>query len=144
MRQNPASLGTEMKIGSDWQVQLIEVNPDAWSIVKEENMFNEPPAEGKQYVMARFKVSCVGEESGTPWVILAFHYLENNGHTYLDNCGVIPENIMDIGEQFFGASAEGDECCVVPSSAIPGGSIIVEEIFSLDNTRVFFEGVPKE
>lgn len=143
-RQNPVPLGMEVNVGPEWHVQVNEVNPDAWSIVEAENMFNDPPAEGQQYVMARFKVSYAGDESGTPWVSLRLRYLGSDSNTYSESCGVIPADLMDVGEQFPGASAEGNECWVVPSSAVAGGAIIAEETFSWDDTRVFFAGVPKE
>ncbi|HEY8347213.1 MAG TPA: hypothetical protein VIL07_08040 [Symbiobacteriaceae bacterium] len=140
-RQNPVPIGTEVEVGPNWHVQLLEVNPDAWSVIQSENMFNTPPEEGKQYVMAKFKFSYAGAESGTPWVDLSLRYLGNDGNTYSSgDCGVIPQPYTDIGEQFPGASAEGNVCWAVPSSAISGGSIIVEETFSFEDTRVFFAG----
>lgn len=143
-RQNPVPWGTNVNVGPNWQVQVNDITPDAWSIIQAENMFNDPPAEGKQYVMARFKVSYVGKESGTPWVDLRLRYLGNDGNTYSGSCGVTPEELSDIGEQFPGASAEGNECWVVPASAVKGGAIIAEETFSFDDTRVFFAGVSQE
>lgn len=144
-RQNPVPIGTEVEVGPNWTMAVLEINPDAWDVVKAANMFNEPPAEGRNYVMARVRVSYVGDESGTPWVDLRFRYLGSNGVTYGegmdDFCGVLPEAVNDIGELFPGASAEGNVCWSVPADGIQGGSIIVEEVFSFEDTRVFFAGV---
>lgn len=140
-RQNPVPLGTMVQVGPNWQVAVLEINPDAWEILQQENMFNEPPEAGKQYVMARLRISYAGDESGTPWIELATKYLGSDGNTYSESCGVTPDPIMDIGEQFPGAVAEGYECWVVPSHAVKGGAIIVEESFSFADTRVFFAGV---
>src|SRR5690606_36591278 len=81
-RQNPVPTGTEVEVGPNWTMAVVEVIPDAWEIVEKENMFNEPPGEGRQYVMARLRVSYVGDESGTPWIDLSLRYLGANGTTY--------------------------------------------------------------
>lgn len=144
-RENPAPLGTEVKVGDNWRVAVVDIVEDAWPIIREENMFNEPPAEGHQFVMARLKFTYVGNESGTPWLDLMTGYLGANGVLYWrggdTSCGVIPDPIYDVDELFPGASAEANVCWSVPSSAVKGGLIAVEEFLSSDDTRVFFEGV---
>ena len=140
-RKNPVPLNQEVKVGSDWNVELVEIIPDAWSIIKKENQFNEPPEEGHQYVMAKLKVTYIGEESGTPWVDLTVKYIGNDGNTYDSEYVVIPKALSDIGEQFSGASAEGNVDWSVSKDALEGGTILVEESFSFDDSRVFFEGV---
>lgn len=140
-RKNPVPLGQEVKVGENWNVELIEIVPDAWSIIKKENQFNEQPEEGHQYVMAKFKITYVGEESGTPWVDLTIKYIGNDGNTYDSEYVVIPKALSDIGEQFSGASAEGNVDWSVSKDALEGGTILVEESFSFDDSRVFFEGV---
>jgi len=144
-RQNPVPIGTDVQVGPNWQIAVLEVNPDVWAVVQETNMFNDPPAEGRQFVMARVRVSYSGEESGIPWVDLRVRYLGSDGNTYGegmdDYCGVIPEALSDIGEQFPGAVAEGNVCWSVPADVIAGGAIIIEETLSFEDTRVFFAGV---
>jgi hypothetical protein len=123
---------------------VLEINPDAWSIIRAENMFNDPPAEGRQFVLVRVWVSYVGPKSGTPWLDLSFRYLGSDGNTYgngmADSAGVIPRPLIDIGEQFPGASAEGNVSWSVPATAISGGVIIVEDPWRSAETRVFFTG----
>lgn len=144
-RQNPVPLGTEVKVGPNWNIAILQIDEDAWPIVEQTNRFNDPPAEGRQFVMASTKVSYNGEDSGTPWVSLSYRYLGSDGNVYGrggdDRCGVLPKPLSDIGEQFPGASAEGQVCWSVPAEAVANGAIIVEESFSFDDTRVFFEGV---
>lgn len=140
-RQNPVPLGTEVKVGPNWHIKILEINPDAWSIIKQTNQFNDPPEEGHQFVMANIQTSYAGEESDTPWVSLSIKYLGSDGNVYDSGCGVLPKQFSDIGEQFPGASAQGNIAWSVPSDAVDGGAIIIEESFSFDSTRVFFEGV---
>ncbi len=140
-RQNPVPLETEVEVGPDWNITVLDITPDAWSVIEETNQFNEPPEEGHQYVMARVKTSYAGDESGVPWVNLSLKYLGSDGNVYSSGCGVLPKPFSDIGEQFPGASAEGNIGWSVPSDAVEGGTIIIEESLSFDDTRVFFEGV---
>lgn len=139
---NPIPPETEVKVGSNWHITLLEITPDAWSIIKETNQFNDPPEEGYQFIMANIRFSYAGEESDTPWASLSLKYLGSDGNTYGEGeCGVLPKPYSDIGEQFPGASAEGHVAWSVPSDTVVGGKIIIEEMFSFENTRVFFEGV---
>lgn len=57
-----AKLG-EKVITQDWEVQVQEVLRDeqAWTTIKEANQFNEPPAEGMEYVLALIKVRYIGQ-----------------------------------------------------------------------------------
>lgn len=139
-RENPIPIGQKAQVGPNWEVTILEIVPDAWSIIEAENMFNEPPEEGYQYVMAKVQVSYIGEESGTPWLDLSLRYLGSDGNSYSEGVGVVPKPFYDIGEQFPGATAEGNIGWAVPVEAVSGGRIIVEETFSLENTRVFFQG----
>lgn len=139
-RENPIPIGQKAQVGPNWEVTILEIVPDAWSIIEAENMFNEPPEEGYQYVMAKVQFSYIGEESGTPWLDLSLRYLGSDGNSYSEGVGVVPKPFYDIGEQFPGATAEGNIGWAVPVDAVSGGRIIVEETFSLENTRVFFQG----
>lgn len=139
-RENPIPIGQKAQVGPNWEVTILEIVPDAWSIIEAENMFNEPPEEGYQYVMAKVQVSYIGEESGTPWVDLSLRYLGSDGNAYSEGVGVVPKAFSDIGEQFPGATAEGNVGWAVPADAVSGGKIIVEESFSFEDTRVFFQG----
>lgn len=144
-RENPAPLGTEVKVGDNWRVAVVDIVEDAWPIIREENMFNEPPAEGHQFVMARLRFTYVGKESGTPWLHLMTGYLGANRVLYWrggdTSCGVIPDSIYDVDELFPGASVEANVCWSIPSGAVKGGLIAVEEFLSSSDARVFFEGV---
>ncbi|NLY77252.1 MAG: hypothetical protein GX080_04065 [Tissierellia bacterium] len=140
-RENPIPIGQKANIGSNWEITVLEIVPDAWSIIEAENMFNEPPQDGYQYVMANIQVSYVGEESGTPWVDLSIQYLGSDGNVYSQSAAVVPNAFIDIGEQFPGATAEGNISWAIPAAAVSGGRIMVEESFNFEDTRVFFEGV---
>lgn len=141
--QNPIPVGTTAAVGPNWNVTVLEIIPNAWDIIRAENQFNDPPAPGRQFIMARVGVSYVGPGSGTPWVALTIRFVGSDGNTYggamADYTGVIPRPLTDIGEQFSGAVAEGNVAWSVPMPAIPGGVISISEGWRPE-TRVFFAG----
>ncbi|WP_149361562.1 hypothetical protein [Lolliginicoccus suaedae] len=143
-RGNPVPTGTTVELGPDWQVNVVSITADATPIVLAENQFNDEPVPGREFVMARISLTYIGEESGTPWLDLTTKYVGADGNAYAtgsdDYCGVFPEPFNDINEQFPGATREANQCWSVPSGAVAGGVILVEESFSLDDTRVFFQG----
>lgn len=140
-RTNPLPLNTTARIG-DWEVTILSVTKDANEQVMAENQFNDPPAEGRQFVMAEVEATYVGEDSGTFWVDMSDKYYGASGNTFgssmEDSCGVIPNGMSDQGETFPDGTVTGNLCWSVPTDQIDGGAIIVEASFSMDSDRVFF------
>ena len=141
-RDNPVAVGTTVDLG-DGQVAIMDVTTDATEQVMAENQFNDPPAEGRQFVMWTVDASYTGEDSGTAWVDLGWGFVGNAGNTFNfgeeDYCGSIPNNLQDTGETFPGGNVTGNVCISVPSEQIQGGTIFVENSLSFDNNRVFFQ-----
>lgn len=56
-RSNPAALG-EMVVTEDWEITILEVQrgAPAWNSILAANQFNEPAADGMEYILARVKV----------------------------------------------------------------------------------------
>lgn len=139
-RDDPLPAGSPVTIG-DWQVALAPTNRDATAAVMAENEFNEPPAEGRVFVMTEATVVYMGAESGTPWIDLTFDFVDAAGNTAGTDmesyCGVIPNDIADVGEMFAGASATGNVCLSLPADQVEGGAWIVSDSFSLEEDRAF-------
>lgn len=140
-RDNPAPAGSSAALGN-YEVTLGATTLNANDVVATENEFNAPPVEGRQFVLVPVELTYTGDESGTPWVDLTIQFVGSGGNTYGtgtdDYCGVFPEPLMDLGEMYNGATASGNECVSVPSAEVEGGTWIVEESFSFDDTKVFF------
>jgi len=141
-RKNPVPVGTAAQVG-DWTVTLAPTNVDATDIVKAENQFNDPPADGRQFVMVELSLTYDGDEDAQiPWVSLSTKFVGSDGNTYGtgtdDYCGVIPGNLTDVGEMYAGATATGNVCVSVPTAAVDGGRWTVEESFSFSSKPVFF------
>lgn len=141
-RQRPVPAGTVVTIG-DWQVSLGPTALDATAQVAAENQFNDPPAAGRQFVLVPVNVTYTGTDSGTPWVDLSINFYGSGGNTFGaggtdDYCGVVPNSLSDVSEMFPNAKAAGNACVSVPSDQVQGGAWIIEESFSMENSRVFF------
>ncbi|WP_278313483.1 hypothetical protein [Lolliginicoccus levis] len=56
--------------------------------------------------------------------------------------GTTPQVLVQnqFNEQFPGATREANQCWSVPSEAVAGGVILIEESLSFEDTRVFFQG----
>jgi hypothetical protein len=141
-RDNPLPLGTVIDL-ADWQLTISEVTADATDLVMAENEFNDPPADGRQFLLFRVEATYEGGDSGDPWLDFSWAVVGAGGNTFGggsmdDYCGVIPSPLDDTGEAFPGASVEGNVCFAVASDQVEGATIRVEETLSFDDTRAFF------
>lgn len=142
-RENPAPAGSTVKLG-EYSVSLGATATNANDAIAAENQFNEPPVAGRQFVMVPVTVTYNGSESGLPWLDLSVNFVGSAGNTYGgsgstdDYCGVIPVALSDQGEIYGGATSAGNVCVSVPSAEVEGGTWVVEESLSFDDTKVFF------
>jgi len=69
-RLNPVPLGTEIELvwddQIDFTIQFVEVvrGSEAWSIVEQANMFNEPAPDGYEFILIKAKVVYTGADAG--------------------------------------------------------------------------------
>lgn len=114
-RSAPFTIG-ETVGNEDWSVTLGEPT-EAWKRVKAENQFNDPPADGFEFYLVPVTATYIGDESGFAWLDLRVKFVGADGVTYEDRCGVIPDDLDDVGELYEGGVAEGNTCVVVPEGA---------------------------
>lgn len=139
-RNSPLGIGRIGQVG-DYEVSVISVTPYATDIVMAENQFNEPPAEGNQFFMARVATTYVGAATGTPWVDLSFQAVGNKSASYTtfnNTCGVYPDDGFTIAELFEGGSAEFNVCWEIDSTDEDSLVMYVEPSFSFDSDPVWF------
>ncbi|HEX7099466.1 MAG TPA: hypothetical protein VF377_09490 [Acidimicrobiia bacterium] len=138
-RESPVPVGEIVELG-DWRLRVAGVTPDATDQVLEENQFNEPPAEGRQFFMVHLEATYIGQESSNFWVDVSMKVVGPSNVAYEsfeDSCGVIPDPIDDSGETFPGGSISGNACWSVSAEDAHGLVLIVEPGFSFDDTRAF-------
>lgn len=139
-RENPLPPGVTFAVG-EYEVQLGKTDTNANDVIAAENEFNEPPADGRRFVMVKATVTYTGDASGTPWLDLSFSFYGSDGNTFGsamdDYCPLIPNPLEDLNEMFPDASATGNVCVSVPEGQIKQGAWIVEELIALDTDRTF-------
>jgi hypothetical protein len=61
VKNNPAAR-SEKLITDDWEISLIEVvrGDEAWTMVQKANQFNDPPAEGMEYIAVKIHARYIG------------------------------------------------------------------------------------
>ncbi|WP_368680633.1 DUF4190 domain-containing protein (plasmid) [Rhodococcus opacus] len=134
-RANPLHAGETVTM-PEWDVTIHSTTQDATAAVLAENPFNEPPATGRQFVMADVSTTYTGTDTGNPWIDLNFRILgaANNvfGSATADHCGVIPNALTDTGELYPGGTSRGQVCVSVPEEQLTGAQWIVDTNFSRD------------
>lgn len=97
-RSDPAALG-ETVITEDWQITVQEVvrGDEAWTMVQEANQFNDPPAEGMEYVAVRVHVRYIGTEDETENIdAFAFRTMGDQNVRYEIPSVVDPQPVLDV------------------------------------------------
>lgn len=116
-RDNPHPMGDVVRLEDDWEVEVLDSEPDATERVLDENQFNEPPEEGHQFFIARVRATYRGEGSDRFGPSRLYAWGGSSTYTQFgDSCGVIPHDLGD-NEQSEGGSVEGNICWEVPADA---------------------------
>jgi hypothetical protein len=137
-QQNPVHVGQEAQVG-DWRIEVLGVTLNATQAVLAENMFNDPPAPGSQYVLVNLRATYTGQSSDTFWIGTSCRFVGSRGNTFSWGGAVAPNSILDYGEMFPGASATGNLLYEVPSDQVYGGLLMVEDSPDFNHaTRTFF------
>jgi hypothetical protein len=116
-RANPHPVGTPVE-NEDWSI-VVGTPREAWGEVSAENQFNSPPEAGLEFWIVPLTATYQGSTSGIPWLDLSVKFVGDDSVTYDGYCGVIPNDIQDVGELYAGGVADGNTCVAVPAGA-PG------------------------
>ena len=123
-RSNPYQVGSTFGLG-DWNLQFGTADTDAWPEIAAQNSFNDPPLPGWSYVTVPVTFTRLGTTSAPPWVDTTVDFLGSNNVIYNEwsdqSCGVLPNDATSINDLYPGGTAAGNDCAVVPTSAIEGG-----------------------
>lgn len=140
-RGNPIPPGESARVG-DWEIAVVDVTPNATEQIMAHNEFNDPPAEGRQFLMATLEATYVGEESGDFWIDVAAGVVGEGNVTYTtfeDTCGSIPDSIDESGEAFEGGQISGNTCWSVESEEVDSLVMFIEDSMAFDRSgRVWF------
>lgn len=125
-RDNPYPVGSTVS-SDDWSVTVNEVVLDATDEVMSANEFNEPPADGHQYLMVNITATYEGDDpdGDMPWVSVDYVTASGNTITSADAMVVEPEPFDSLETLYSGASASGNIALQVPSDTAAEGVLAV-------------------
>ena len=88
-------------------IKIIRGN-DAWKMIKEANIFNDPPKDGYEYMLVKVRVKYISGPSGQGYYINpeSFKAVSENGVMYENPFVVVPDPELE-GTVFQGATKEG-------------------------------------
>jgi len=126
-RENPYPLRTEIS-SKDWKVVINSVTFNANDAVAAANQFNEPPAEGKEYVLINYTATYIGNDPAgeTPAFVLV-DFVTADGVTIdgADSIAAAPDAIDSLTVLYKGASVSGNVVRAVPSANAQDGVLAV-------------------
>ena len=126
-RENPYPLGTEIS-SSDWKIVINSVTFNANDAVAAANELNDPPADGKQYVLINYTATYVGDDSnGESPAFASVDYVTADGVTIdgTDSLVVAPDAIDSLTTLYNGASVTGNVVRSVPVDGAHDGVLAV-------------------
>ena len=120
----PVPAGSTVVTGDGLALTITSFNPDAGSVLENENPYYEPPHEGNRFVMARARVQNVGGDENSPIgmenIIDQFYFVDSSSATVVDwwgGCDIFPNDIRErYAALFLGGTAEVSVCFEIPKS----------------------------
>ncbi|MGK9220529.1 hypothetical protein KXR78_07110 [Microbacterium barkeri] len=124
-RENPAPLGSAVS-GDEWTVTVNSVTLGATDAVLAENMINQPPAEGEEYILVGVTATYTGQDEGVAAEV-QIEYVTPDGVSIAgyDTIAVAPDALDTLATLYSGAQATGNVVLAVPSATAASGLIAV-------------------
>jgi hypothetical protein len=121
-----------------WDIAVTAVELDATATVMDANTFNEEPADGSQYLMFTLTGTNTGTEAVDPFIGLNTS-VDIGDYRYEDTCGVLPNDLVDVGEVAPGESFTANDCVFVDSAGVEESVLAVSDFMSMEETEVYFK-----
>lgn len=126
-RANPYPIGSTIE-SDDWRIVVNSVTLASTDAVLGESEFNEPPAEGSEYILVNYSTTYLGDDpNGQLPAFVSLEYVTADGTTInsFDNFAMIPEPIDSSSTLYTDATASGNVAFVVPSASAAQGVLAV-------------------
>lgn len=126
-RENPYPIGSTIE-SDDWRVIVNSVTLAATDDVVAANEFNEPPADGSQYMLIGYSASYIGDDpEGQLPAFVSIEYVTASGNTVngLENSVVAPDPIDTMSTLYTDATATGNMAIEVPSDKADQGVLVI-------------------
>lgn len=150
-REQPFALGSAAQFtldtfgdadGSVWTVTVDGPGSDITQAVLDENMFNEPPAEGRLFygVPVTLTLQSAGKEPLSPLFNISLEFfgpstLEIMSSGMTEGCGVTPNEMDSMKEVFVGGSISGTVCYSVTPPDVEAGILLTLD--EIEGDRIF-------
>ncbi|WP_026932355.1 hypothetical protein [Glycomyces tenuis] len=121
-----------------WDVAVTEVELDATDTILEANAFNEEPADGSQYLMFTLTGTNNGDAAADPFMDL-WMAVDFNDFRYEDTCGVLPNDLVDVGEVAPGESFTANGCVFVDSAGVEEAVLALSSLSSAESTETYYQ-----
>ncbi|MBD2765908.1 hypothetical protein IEE91_12055 [Kocuria sp. cx-455] len=126
-RGNPYPIGSTIE-NDEWRVVVNSVTPAATDAVLSENDFNEPPADGSQYMLVNYSTTYLGDNAdGEIPAFVTVEYVTADGTTVnsFDNIVVAPDPIDTTSTLYTDGTATGNAAFEVPTDTADQGVLAI-------------------
>lgn len=104
-----------------WDIAVTAVEVDATETILGAEATNKAPAEGSQYFMITVTGTNKGDAAAAPTNLLIG--VRNGSWTYQSDCGLVPNDILDVDEIAPGESFTANRCVPLESDKVEGAII---------------------
>lgn len=126
-RANPYPIGSVIE-NEEWRVVINSVTLAATDAVLTANQFNEPPAEGSEYVLVNYSSTYLGDDAnGQLPAFVSVEYVTADGTTVnsFDSMAVAPDAIDTTSTLYTDGTATGNIAFAVPTATAGQGVFAV-------------------
>ncbi|MCU1633375.1 MAG: hypothetical protein JWM61_2027 [Micrococcaceae bacterium] len=126
-RENPYPIGSVIE-SDDWRIVVNSVTLAATDAVIAVNQFNEPPAEGSEYILVNYSATYLGDDpNGQMPAFVSLDYVTSDGTTVngFDSIAVAPEPIDTTSTLYTDGTATGNKTFAVPTATAGQGVLAV-------------------
>jgi hypothetical protein len=113
-----------------WDIAVTAVEVDATDTILENDAANAAPAEGSQYFMITVTGTNRADAAAAPTDLLIG--VRNESWTYQSDCGIVPNDLLEVGEIAPGESFTANRCVPIETEQIEGAVIEMALLNSWD------------
>lgn len=135
--ESAVPIGESIDFGG-WTVGVADVDLDATDVIVDYVDFNEPPAEGLQYVLV--ELSGVNTSPGLAEPVFSWALVKPGFSHSPDGleCGVLPDSIYDVGELPPGAAFQAHVCFEVPTDEVTEDLVLTLGLYDASGQERFY------
>ena len=126
-RENPHPIGSVIESG-DWRIVVNSVSLAATDAVVAANQFNDPPAEGSEYILVNYSATYIGDDpNGQMPAFVSVEYVTADGRTVnaFAKSVIEPDPIDTTSALYKDGTATGNEAFEVPTATAGQGVLAV-------------------